>query len=89
MLQSPTQMMKTSAAAMKKIASWDRHEECWEIHIPLPSKVEVKVEDGENWMNVMEEIHTALQENGISYATMGRNDGVGIIEGISLADDTF
>lgn len=85
MFQS-TQMMKTSAAAMKKIASWDRHEECWEIHIPLPSKVEVKVEDGENWINVHVELHSILQENGVEYSTMGCKDGVIEVDGIELGD---
>ena len=75
MFQSPTDMMKTSASVMKKLATWDRHEECWEIGIPLPSKVEVKLEDGEFALDTSLELHTILQENGIAYSTMGFKEG--------------
>ena len=85
-MKSPAEMMKTSASVMNKLASWDRHEECWEIGIPLPSKVNVKVEGGENWINVHEELHHILQENGVEYSTMGCKDGVIEVDGISLGD---
>lgn len=86
-MKSPTEMMKTSAAAMWKLATWDKREECWEIGIPLPSKVEVKLYGGsENWLNVHVELHSILQENGINYSTMGYNDGAVVIDGIELGD---
>jgi hypothetical protein len=65
---TPDTMKRATIEVMSKISYFDKTEGTFVIFCPMPSRVEITLQEGDDFLDLCLELHEVLEQNGVEYS---------------------
>ncbi len=70
-------MNAIAKALVEQVATWDKHEETWEVNIPLPKQIRAEYDDFEVAFDGLREFFDWAEQVGVDHHYAAYNDSDG------------